>query len=98
MEAAIVLPLFLLVILTLVLCMIYQYECHHAQTEMHRQLLDEWDRSAKVMDIERRTAETSSETRGIVDRWLSREKESRIYICSPAECIRLGEMLSFDEE
>ena len=97
-EAAMVIPVFLLTILTLVLCMIHQYECHKTQIEIHEQLLHAWDASGKIIDIETRKVEKSSEIRGMVFQWLSTEKESRIYLYSPSEYIRLGEMLSFDEE
>ena len=97
-EAALVLPVFLFVILTLVLCMIHQYECHRAQIELHEQLIHQWDLSEKPVDIEKQKTHTISEIRGVVFQWLTTEKESRIYICSPPAYIRLGEMVSFDQE
>ena len=97
-EAAFVLPVFLFIILTLVLCMVHQYECHRVQIELHEQLLRQWDLSDKPVDVERQKTQTTSEIEGIVYQWLTTEKESRIYIYSPPAYIRLGEMVSFDQE
>lgn len=97
-EAAMVLPILILILLSLVLLMAHEYQCHWNQIDMHRNLLSTWDKSTSAFDIKTKTTETSSEVDGAVAMEFQKEIESRIYVFSETKCIRLGEMLDFDEE
>lgn len=97
-EAAIVLPLLLLMMLSMIMLMLHDYRCYQAQVELHTTLMEDWDQSSAVFDIEKKKTETSSKISGMIDQWLVQEKEGRIYVFSPAKCIRLGEMFDFGTE
>lgn len=97
-EAAMVLPILILIIFSMILLMMHDYNCHRNQIKLHEDLLQTWDQSNKIFDIEMGETETITHISGAVDLDAERMKKGRIYIFSAAEWIRIGEMLSFDEE
>ena len=97
-EAAMVLPILILILLSLVLLMAYEYQCHWNQIDIHQKLLSTWDQSTSAFDIKTKKTETSSKVDGVITMEFQREIEARIYVFSENKCIRLGEMLDFDEE
>ncbi|MGN0659304.1 MAG: hypothetical protein ACI4LA_06825 [Emergencia sp.] len=93
-EAAMVLPVLLLTILSLIMLMIYYYSCLQAQTQMHGQMLEEMLRSEAVFDIIKNKTETSSKMGGITGIILNRNLEGRLYVISEADIIRAGGLLA----
>ena len=97
-EAAMVLPLVILIIFSLFLIMLHDYQCYQEQIAIHEAMLSSWDSPKAVFDIQKKKTETSSIISGAVDLLFETEKEYQCYRFSPAVCIRLGEMISFVDE
>ena len=97
-EAAMILPILVLIIFSMILFMLYQYQCHQNQIALHHDLIQTLDESDVVFDIEVMENQTIAHIAGAVDLNVEKNQKERIYLFSAAECIRIGEMLSFDEE
>ena len=97
-EAAMILPLLILTVLSMILLLIYFFTCLCTQVDLHGQLVREAMTPAPVFDIEKKKTETSSETGGIAELLLKTETEARIYVISGADMIRTGELLSLGEK
>ena len=97
-EAAMVLPILLLLILSLLMVMLYHYDCHQAQMKMHQSLIAEVNESDTILDIKKNKTETSSAIAGLVQMVVQDEVESRVYLLQEATWIGIGEMLTFDEK
>ena len=97
-EAAMVLPLVILLVLSMLLVMLHDYDTHREQLKVHKTMIASWEQPATVFDIQKKKIETSSKISGAVDFLFRSKKEYRTYNFSPAACIRLGEMIAFDAE
>lgn len=92
-EAAMVLPILILTILSLVLLIIYYFSCLNTQVDLHRQMIKESMYDKSIFEIQNKTKETSSEIGGVISIIMSKKIEGRIYIVNEADIIRAGEML-----
>lgn len=97
-EAAMVLPLLILTVLSLILLLIFFFSCLEGQVNMHKNLLRENEESVKVFDLAKNELETSSEIGGLAEVMMHKKVTGRIYRINAADVIRAGEMLGFDEE
>ncbi|MFR7989820.1 MAG: hypothetical protein ACLU5F_04415 [Anaerovoracaceae bacterium] len=97
-EAAMVLPVLILTVLSLILLLIYFFSCLSAQVELHGQMAEESIASEKTFDIIKKKTETSSKVGGAVDLILKKETEGRIYVVSGADIIRAGKLIGFEYE
>ncbi|MGF6376262.1 uncharacterized protein YpmS [Clostridiales Family XIII bacterium PM5-7] len=95
-EAAMVLPIIILIVLSLILLMIYVYACLNTQVKSHQQLIIEADHSSQMFTIKKNKQETSTHLGGFVSLIMNKEIESRAYVMHQAKIIRLGEMLDGD--
>ena len=96
-EAAMILPLLILMILSMLFVMIHDYDIHQKQLASHEELIHLWDQPTTGLKIKTKTIETSTKISGAVNFPMKESRTSRSYIFSPASCIRVGEMISFDE-
>jgi len=97
LEAAMVLPLLILVILSMLFVMMHDYDMHQKQLKAHKELIQFWDHPTTVLKIKTKKIETSTKISGAVKFPMKESRTCRSYIFSPASCIRVGEMISFDE-
>lgn len=97
-EAAMVLPILILTILSLILLLIYFFSCLSAQVKLHRQMTEESLASDAAFDTITKKTETSSEVGGAVDLLMRKETEGRLYVISGADMVRAGEVLGIDDE
>ncbi len=97
-EAAMVLPLLILVILSILFVMIHDYDMHQKQITAHKELIQLWDQPTTVLKIKKKTIETSTKISGAVNFPMKESRTCRSYMLSPTSCIRVGEMISFDEK
>ena len=92
-EAAMVLPVLILTILSMILLMLFFFSCLQAQTDMHREMLAYSANSEKTFQIHRQNTETSRHAGGIVDMLLHKAVDGRLYIINEADFIRAGDLL-----
>lgn len=92
-EAAMVLPILILTILSLILLMVYYFSCLNTQVDLHRQMIEDGMHVDTVFEIKTKKEETSSEIGGVISMIMSKEIEGRVYMINEANLIRLGEMI-----
>lgn len=97
-EAAIVIPLFILIVLSMISVMIYFFSYFESQIETHEALREIDNSKQYVFDIKNKEIETSTKTKGITQMILKRSSQSKRYIFNPVEAVRLGEIIEFAEE
>lgn len=98
LEAAIVIPIFILIVYSLISLTIFYYSSIKTQTSLHNELVDMSNESNNVFDIIRQHEETSKKTGGISGIVLKRKIEGRIYSMDQGEMVRLGGIFEFGEE
>ena len=96
-EAAMVLPILILVVFSLILVMVHYYENHHGQIVLHKEMLAQVQESDTAFCIRKRTREQQTKLDGMVNHILKEERQYRIYDLQPAAWIRLGEMAGLED-
>ena len=97
-EAAMVLPILILIAFTLMLVMVHFYTYHQGQIRLHEEMIC-WSRESDAFyRIQKKTHKHQSRLDGIVNFILQEERQARIYTCDAADWIRLGEMAGFPDE
>lgn len=96
-EAAMVIPILILVCLSLILVMVHFYEAHQKQMALHKELLESSHKRDVVFYIEKRSQMNQTALEGIVNHILVIEKQHRIYCLKPSQWIRLGEMAGLED-
>lgn len=96
-EAAMVLPVLILTILSMILLMLFFFSCLQDQTDMHRSMLARSAGSEKTFQVCRDSVRTSRHAGGIVDMLLRRDTAGRLYIIDEADFIRAGDLLELAE-
>ncbi|MFC2662982.1 MAG: hypothetical protein ACFNYI_07560 [Eubacterium sp.] len=86
-EAAIVLPLVILAILSMILLLVYFYSCLQTQIDVHHVLLDRQEHCQKMYQV----GSTQKSMRGITKVVMHKESQGRYYLIRPAEIILIGE-------
>lgn len=97
-EAAMVLPILILTILSLILLIVYYFSCLNAQVDLHRQMVKDAMYSETVFEIQNKTKETSSEIGGVISMIMSKKLEGKIYMINEADIIRAGEVVQWVRE
>ncbi len=97
-EAAMVLPILILIAFTLMLVMIHFYTYHQGQIGLHKELIFWSQESEAVFHIQKKELHHHSKLDGMVELILQEEKQYRIYALKAAEWILLGEMAGFSDE
>lgn len=93
-EAAIVLPLLILTILSMIMAAVFLFGYHEKQSEAHIALMKEVSSSQAVFGVRRRQASASDHIRGTAERVMSRSGSFRAYEISQADAFLLGELVN----
>ena len=91
-EAAIVLPLVILTILSMIMVAVFLFGYQLKQTEAHVALIHEVSGSGRVFGIARRSASSSKSIQGTYSGDASKSKSFRAYELSQADAVMLGEL------
>lgn len=97
-EAAMVLPVLILVTFTLLMVMVSYFENHHSQILLHQEMIHHARQSQAAFGVHRRVHKHQQGLDGIVNEILRTEKYHTIYKIRPVQWIRLGGMAGFHEE
>lgn len=95
-EAAMVLPVLILTILSMILLMLFFFTCLKNQTSMHQRMLDYSADSGKTFQLYKDHTETSRRSRGITAMLLHKDMEGRLYVINEADFIRAGELFDLE--
>lgn len=91
-EASIVLPLTILVILSMIMAAVFLFRFELDQSDSHVSLARESAASKQILGIKRGTASYSGHIRGAASRAFTKESASRMYVISQADAIMLGKL------
>lgn len=97
-EAAMVLPILILTVFSLMMVMLFFYEMHQNQIALHKELILLSQESQGTFRVEKQTQKNQTRLDGMVNHLLMEEKQHRIYSLKPARWILLGEMAGFGDE
>ncbi|MBR3756692.1 MAG: hypothetical protein IKK48_06230 [Firmicutes bacterium] len=97
-EAAMVLPILILIVFTLMMVMVHFYTYHQAQMDLHKEMLCWSQENAAVFRIQKKALEYQTRLDGMVYHILQEEKQFRIYGLESADWVRLGKMAGFSDE
>lgn len=89
-EAAIVMPLLILTILSMITVAVFLFGYQVRQQEAHMSLMSEAAASKKVFAVLRENASSSGVVSGTVSRTYSKSKSYRAYAISQADAIMIG--------
>ena len=92
-EAAIVLPLMILTILSLIITAVFLYSYNLSQAEAHVQLMNEVVRSRKVFDVKRKSVSASERIRGLYRLDIQKNGSFRAYVRDQADAVRTGSLV-----
>ncbi len=92
-EAAMVLPILILTILSLILLIVYYFACLNVQVDLHRQMVQDAMHSKSIFEIKNKKEETSSEIGGVISMIMNKQIEGKIYMINEADIIRAGDMM-----
>ena len=92
-EAAIVLPLMILTILSMIMIAVFLYSYNLSQAEAHVQLMNEVVRSRKVFDVKRKSVSTSERIRGLYRSDIQKNGSFRAYVIDQADAVRTGSLV-----
>ncbi len=95
-EAAMVLPLLILIVLSLVLLMMFYLDCHQTQIKTHEDLLQSFDRMRCVFDQECVETSVSEFIGGMAGMMIGESRQHKVYLIHPAKILMIGE-LGLDE-
>lgn len=96
-EAAMVLPILILVVFSLMMVMVWFYQVHQSQIVVHKEMLAQCQESDQVFRIQKRIQQNQVRLDGMVNHLLKTEKQHRIYSLKPAKWVLLGEMAGLDD-
>ena len=91
-EAAIVMPLLILTILSMIMVAVILFRFQLDQQKAHVSLMREAAGSDKVFAVLRKGASASGNVKGTFSRAFSRSRSYRAYAISQADAIMLGEL------
>lgn len=90
-EAALVLPIVILTIISMLMLLIYFFSCLNSQVDLHRELLAEISRQDYTYRIIQNKKETSKKTGGLVNIILHKDCVAEVYVIRESFLIRAGE-------
>ena len=91
-EAAIVLPLMILTILSMIMVAVFLYSHNLRQAETHVGLMKEIESSKSIFAVKRKSVTTAKDIRGTYKAELSRDSTIRAYVIRQADVIRTGSL------
>ena len=92
-EAAIVLPLMILTILSLIITAVFLYSYNLSQAEAHVQLMNDVVRSRKVFYVKRKSVSTAERIRGLYRSDIQKNGSFRAYVIDQADAVRTGSLV-----
>lgn len=95
-EAAVVLPILILTILSLILLLVYYFTCLNDQTGLHEDMLRYVQESEKIFEIYENNTETSKRISGLVHMLMGKESAGSVYVIHHTDFIRAGEMIGIE--
>lgn len=95
-EAALVLPVLILAVLSMIMLILYFYLCLNTQTGLHENLMEKTAESKAVFWICTESDSVSSQMDGITHAVLKKNITGRMYVLDYAEIIRAGELIASD--
>jgi hypothetical protein len=95
-EAAIVLPVIILTILSMIMLLLFFFACLTAQMEVHQKLVDKALKSHQVMAVSTCESRVGRGIGGAVSLVMEKNVSGRCYLINEAAAIGLGEI--FDED
>ena len=93
-EAAIVLPLVILTILSMIMIAVFLYRHLESKSEAHIALMRDAASSENVFGIKRRSTASSSFIRGTFSKNVARSDSLRAYELKQADAIRIGGLIN----
>lgn len=91
-EAAIVLPLMILTILSMILIAVFLYSHEVRQSDTHVELMKEAAASKSVFAVKRKSVSTSKNIRGTYTSGESKSNTFRAYAMKQADAVRIGSL------
>ena len=91
-EAAIVLPLVILTILSMIMISVFLFRFEIRQSEAHIEVMREAASSESVFGIKRRNVSMSAGIRGTASRTVHKGNAVRAYALNQAEAVMVGEL------
>ena len=98
MEAAIVVPMIVLMIISMLYLLIHFYSGIKKQTESHELLCERAMKESVIFKVERNEADINSYVGGLIKKRFSRHFDDKCYILNPADGVRLKEGLKNAKE
>lgn len=92
LEAAIVLPLVILTILSMITVAVFLFRSELLQSKAHVELAQETASSKQIFGIKNRTVSSSGQARGIYKKQLKRDDSFRMYVIDQSDAVMLGEL------
>ena len=89
MEAAIVIPVVILMILSMIILLIHFHKGMNAQTELHEKLSGKAMKNDLIFSVENDSQNIETALKGIGGGVLKREISGKCYMLNPADSIRL---------
>ncbi|MBQ1406849.1 MAG: hypothetical protein IIY88_01820 [Eubacterium sp.] len=93
-EAAIVLPVLILSILSMLMLLIYEFSALTGQIDMHKKLTNDAVASKRTFHVLRETENASKDVSGIISIVLKKEIKAVCYEICEAKAMLLGEVIS----
>ena len=93
-EAAIVLPLVILTVLSMIMIAVFLFGLQERQTEAHMTLMREAAAADDIFAVKRSGASSSAFIRGTYGRNVSESHSYRAYALSQADAVMLGKLIS----
>ena len=93
-EAALVLPVVILTIISMLMLMVYFFSCLNNQVSLHSELIAKQCEEETVLKTIKNTTETSDRTGGLVSVLMHRKTEGRVYALRESRLIRTGEIIN----
>lgn len=91
-EAAVVMPLVILAVLSMILLQVFFYQCLLVQVRLHEDLTDRAVHSRKLFCVEQASASRGENMQGITHIRMTREHRVSCYAFCGADLVRTGEV------
>lgn len=95
-EAAIVLPILILIILSLIMLIMYYFSCLENQIKVHDSLLAETQAGDAFFRRREESYSTSSKMRGLISILMRKDGTASIYEMHPGDILRAGQLAGLE--
>lgn len=97
-EAAIVLPLLFLVILSIILVMLYLFQGEKNQSQLYQELIASNMEDRRIFFVQTKTQETRASIRGVSKILMYQKNTQKCYVINPADGVRAGDLFQNEKE